>query len=140
MGTDFHIDPLPLVRQFVAERIHLVGNRRLSRRELQLSKLNVKVHVDAFTDDLLLSLDTYLHGITQQKISLHKRWPRTWWDALKDRWFPHWAQKRWPPQYDQIDIDQPLYLAVCPHLCDDPQHQHLAWLAAEQLRHEADHT
>lgn len=23
-------------------------------------------------------------------------WPETWWDAVKQRWFPAWALKRWP--------------------------------------------
>lgn len=134
----FRIDGLPLVRQFVADRIHVAGIRRLARREFLLSKLNTQVQVDALTDSLLISLDTYLDGITNHKISIHKRWPRTWWDALKDRWFPSWAKTRWPPQYDSIDIDQPLYLAVCPHLYTEPQGSHLEWLAAEQLRHEAE--
>ncbi len=23
-------------------------------------------------------------------------WPADWWQALKDRWFPQWALRRWP--------------------------------------------
>ena len=31
-------------------------------------------------------------------------WPATWWDAFKDRWFPHWALRRWPVQWKHADF------------------------------------
>jgi len=26
-------------------------------------------------------------------------WPADWWQALKDRWFPIWAKRRWPVRW-----------------------------------------
>lgn len=38
---------------------------------------------------------------------LSYKWPRTWWDAAKERWAPAWAYGRWgldPVQYDTIAL------------------------------------
>lgn len=32
------------------------------------------------------------------------RWPTTWWDAVKARWFPWWALRRWPAKYSHADF------------------------------------
>ncbi len=32
------------------------------------------------------------------------RWPTTWWDAVKARWFPRWALRRWPAAYSHADF------------------------------------
>jgi hypothetical protein len=31
-----------------------------------------------------------------------ERWPATWWDAFKERWFPAWAKKRWPVEWTTL--------------------------------------
>ena len=33
------------------------------------------------------------------------QWPAGWWQAVKDRWFPAWALKRWPVQYDGVEVE-----------------------------------
>src|SRR3990167_6914606 len=30
-------------------------------------------------------------------------YPSTWWDAVKQRWFPKWALNRWPVVMNRID-------------------------------------
>ncbi len=32
------------------------------------------------------------------------RWPKTWWDAFKLRWFTKKMLQRWPVKYDGVDI------------------------------------
>lgn len=39
-------------------------------------------------------------------------WPTTWWDAVKARWFPAWALKRWPAVYDGVDLTQIVNIEV----------------------------
>ena len=34
------------------------------------------------------------------------RWPATWWDAVKARWFPAWMERKWPVMWDGIDLKQ----------------------------------
>ena len=31
---------------------------------------------------------------------LQFKFPRDWWEAFKERWFPEWARKRWPVVYE----------------------------------------
>jgi len=31
-------------------------------------------------------------------------WPATWWDALKARWFPGWAKRRWPVRLERHSV------------------------------------
>lgn len=30
--------------------------------------------------------------------------PQDWWEHLKERWFPRWALRRWPVQYENYDV------------------------------------
>ena len=41
------------------------------------------------------------------------RWPATWRDAFKERWFPEWAKRRWPVLYREVDL-QELYACKRP--------------------------
>jgi hypothetical protein len=45
------------------------------------------------THSIVTNFKSYLYARTVEK------WPATWWDAFKDRWFPAWAQKRWPVEW-----------------------------------------
>ena len=38
------------------------------------------------------------------------RYPTTWVDAFRARWFPSWWLKRWPARYTQVTVDM-----VIPH-------------------------
>ena len=136
MSTNLDFDDLPKIRRFIADRIYLSAAQQLVRREVQISNFDVRANLDHIADRLVISLTGFIHGMPKEKLSIHRQWPRTWWDALKLRWFPHWWLNRWPPNYDRVDLEQTIYLAVCPHLHDDPQHRHLEWLAAEQMKHE----
>lgn len=33
------------------------------------------------------------------------RYPRDWWQALKERWFPQWLKKRYPVEYEVRNLD-----------------------------------
>lgn len=37
--------------------------------------------------------------VTQPLERISVTYPKTWWDALKARWFPRWAKERWPVAY-----------------------------------------
>lgn len=49
------------------------------------------------------------------------KYPADWWQAVKDRWFPEWAKRRWPVQYKRHFIDAK---ALYPTIPDVPGHQH----------------
>jgi len=42
-------------------------------------------------------------------------YPRDWWQAFKERWYPEWAKRKWPIVYNRVwaihkfpEIDSPL--------------------------------
>jgi len=43
---------------------------------------------------------------TARRFLLTYRWPTTWRDAFKDRWFPGWLKTRWPVQYTKISLTE----------------------------------
>lgn len=50
-------------------------------------------------DGMLFTLHAYMWGEgLQTKVFIT---PRTWWDRTKERWFPKWALKRWPVEYEK---------------------------------------
>jgi hypothetical protein len=78
---------------------------------------------------LISSLDTYILGMPDENIEVHKSWPKDWWQAFKQRWFPDWAIRRWPVEMSRIDVCERRYKAVCPHI-EAPSDRNvcLAWM------------
>lgn len=85
--------------------------------------------------EIQYQFETYLLGLPEKRIVIdeHHEWPSTWWDAFKHRWFPKWALRRWPVNFEElhIDINETQYKAVCPHL-SCPQSDHFEFFAAAQ--------
>lgn len=127
---------LPEIKGFTAERIYVHAARGIDRpviAALREPRLVIKQH-ERICGELMIELESYIHGMVRERLIIHRKWPKTWWDAFKERWFPGWAKSRWPVEYERIDVDERLYAAVCPHLQDDPQKVHLEWMAAELER------
>ncbi len=106
--------PQTNISSIVLEKINLSVRHCVSKRMLDHSKLNVVE--DVMADELAMQLDTYVMGMADETISIHERWPKTWLDAVKQRWFPLWAVKRWPVNFKHIDVEEKIYKVVCPHL------------------------
>jgi hypothetical protein len=51
---------------------------------------------DEFEHRTITEFRSYLYARTVDK------WPATWWDAFKDRWFPAWAKRRWPVEWRRL--------------------------------------
>uniref|UniRef100_A0A6M3L0X3 Uncharacterized protein n=1 Tax=viral metagenome TaxID=1070528 RepID=A0A6M3L0X3_9ZZZZ len=49
--------------------------------------------------------------ILAQTLEEHKAtYPSDWWQALKERWFPKWALRRWPVRHTTVELKaQALY-------------------------------
>ena len=60
--------------------------------------------VDMSTDNILLGVRMRLRGyIWSEQVEVIK-YPADWWQALKARWFPKWALRRWPVDYIVYDV------------------------------------
>lgn len=69
--------------------------KRIPRSLLaDLNDASLSVTEDFITGDLVVTLRSFIWSrkIADQDV----RYPATWWDAFKARWFPRWAQRRWP--------------------------------------------
>lgn len=121
LATDVH-------RHF-AERIRVATTNTISARDIFLSKCGVSVVADTAFDRMLCCLETYVHSANAQHVSIHRKWPKDWWQAFKEQWFPDFLKKRFPVKYEKVDVEKAFHTTVCPHLFTDPQRTHLEWLS-----------
>ena len=52
---------------------------------------------------LVVTMKASIFG--EQVLYEEVRYPKDWWQAFKDRWFPLWAKKRWPPKFTLRTFD-----------------------------------
>lgn len=72
---------------------------------------------DRIGDQFAVALRRDMVGLGGERIRIKERWPESWWEAFKERWFPtftRWGVLR-PVRYRTIDVDRKVYAAVCPH-------------------------
>ena len=77
------------------EKIRVGAEIELGER--MLMDTSIEVLDDLIVRHFALSLRGYLWGEKTPEKTI--RYPRDWWEALKERWFPQWALKRWPVRY-----------------------------------------
>ena len=63
---------------------------------------DVQVWHDLMLESAVAQLRVFVLG--KEMEPLHYQWPATWWEALKERWFPRWAKERWPVEYEHRDV------------------------------------
>lgn len=56
-------------------------------------------------------------------------WPADWWQAVKARWFPQWALRRWPVRLAYNERrDVQVHHRLCPHIPGYDAQQHVEFL------------
>ncbi len=58
------------------------------------------------------------------------KYPSTWWDAFKDRWYPKFLKKRFPINWEHFRLYN-----ICPHINEawvDNKSVHLNWIENEK--------
>ncbi len=86
----------------------------------------------AIGEQIAVQFVSYVWGMRSERICIHRRWPKTWWDAFKARWFPARLLDHFPAEYDHVDVDRQLYAAVCPHLRVPEHRSHVSFLASHR--------
>jgi hypothetical protein len=111
-------------------RVFINSTQRIPRLTVLLSRANLQTAIEAGTGDMVLFLDTYMHGIGEERIVIDREWPADWWQAFRERWFPKWWLKCWPVLHKSLHINEAKYAAVCPHIHDDgrDQQKHIRWM------------
>ena len=85
-------------------------------------RLELEGYDDYLRDYFIRQLSWHLWGKKIETIT----YPRTWWDAFKNYWFPKWLRKRYPPSFDTFQLYN-----ICPHISFDWKNHsdlHIQWL------------
>ena len=119
-----------------AERVAVSADTAMSKYELFSLRghRELEARFDLEIQDLLIQLRAFFAGVPKDRIEVHKKWPRNWWQAFRERWFPRRWLRRWPVQYEHLDIDRTVSWSVCPHLeldATDSAHIEFLWMAGQ---------
>lgn len=79
-------------------------------------RLDIETFAESRGRALGLRVTAYVYAMPGQRIEIHKRWPADWWQAFRERWVPAWWLRRWPVQYERVDVDIQQYGPICPEL------------------------
>lgn len=61
------------------------------------------VAVDAVANRIVTTVKFSVYGINHPEQKY--QYPENWVEAIKDRWLPQWARKRWPVKYRMIVVN-----------------------------------
>lgn len=81
-------------------------NRQLASFDLLGDPTRLDVYLNHNFNAVELSFKKYI--ATQEVAKREARYPTTWWDAFKERWFPAVLCKRWPVHYTYIKLEAKL--------------------------------
>jgi hypothetical protein len=80
--------------------------QEISDRALDLmgipTEADIFEQVNFMADDVVLRIKQKMLGTVLEDV--HISYPATWWDAVKDQFFPQWMLRRWPAKYKHHDI------------------------------------
>jgi hypothetical protein len=82
------------------QRLQFYARTLLTEEVLRNTK--VESYVDQRLRGLVIEMQAAIYG---RKLGTDQyRWPATWWDAVKERFAPHWFLKRYPVQHRGVDV------------------------------------
>jgi len=87
------------------EKIKLVVLSYLDSRLAQFAidpKVEIMSQVEWAADTIGIRVVQEVFGREVQRQECE--WPRDWWQAFKERWYPAWAKRRWPVEYERFVI------------------------------------
>ena len=98
------------------------GLRRVMPDGVYPQRLSIEQYRDIIHNWVTTEVSWMLLG---KKIETRK-YPATWWDALKNRWYPKFLKKWFPIEWDHFNLYN-----ICPHInhaFPDNQALHLNWV------------
>lgn len=111
----------------ILEKTRFCIQQEMNKRRLGIANLEVDVspHLERLVFRLTAML---LNGPKKERIDIEERYPADWWQAVKERWFPAWAIKRWPVNYKVISVHKEMVTRMCPHIATPENRPHVAFL------------
>ena len=96
-----------------------------------LESMTLEQREDLIAHRLIYELRAFVVGdkiITDVK---HLRWPETWWDAFKHRFFSDSLLNRWPVKWHVERVECKEIRKVCPHIAVPSHQRHVQWFMYE---------
>jgi len=84
--------------EVILERLKFVAREAITKE--MLTSVSVKFLEDHFTDNIIFQWKAAIAGQSLRTI----RYPKDWWQAFKERWFPKGFKKWRPVEYKVIDV------------------------------------
>jgi hypothetical protein len=63
--------------------------------------VNTEIYMSAWIDD---QVDIAVRGFLYAENVKEIKYPRDWWQAVKERWLPDWLRRRFPVVYVRVNI------------------------------------
>lgn len=102
--------------------------------EAVVERIQAATWIDRAAHHLVAQMRSYIHAMGEERIDIDVKYPRNWWEAVKESLLPKWALRRWPVDYKRIEIHTETYAAVCPHIHAMPPKNtgdelHISWFS-----------
>ena len=81
-------------------------------RDSELQHANARLRYDPVYQGLIFELTRYI--FRDEIKTIEEKYPKTWWDAFKDRWFYKWMKKYWPPQFTIVKLTAEVFYPYIP--------------------------
>ena len=65
--------------------------------------VDFSMHTSFLTDNLVMRVRGFVWAEEIDVVDI--RYPRDWWQAFKERWFPRWLRTRYPVEYKEHHVD-----------------------------------
>lgn len=82
----------PRLKTLQLELTRVVCSTECSDYYLSHSLLSMEMHRDEILRRTVYELSAYFYKVDGEPVKI----PVDWWQHFKQRWYPHWALKRWP--------------------------------------------
>ena len=103
-------------RKVVLGRMKFAIETALSGLDIE-TETNISEWIDFTADNIRIEVRGFVWE--EQLERRETSYPADWWQAFKERWFPEWAQRRWPIKYTHYIVDiKALYPDLHPSIPD----------------------
>ena len=128
---DFHGNG---IKELTAAIVHVHARSLLSDLAFLRNTMSVQTYINNVTGQMVVDLKASVLAMPTRRVLLKVQYPADWWQAFRARWFPAWWLRRWPIEYEVVEVDEQLYGAICPHVDVKVNAEHFKWLAQHAER------
>jgi hypothetical protein len=102
------------IEKIALERIALNNRAVFSAVQLEYFNPVADAFIDTATESLVVSLQATVLGKGPKEFTC--QYPESWWQHLKERWFPGWLLRRHPVRYRQWQVKAYMHFSEIPDM------------------------